>query len=102
MVYHVQLNWPKPSFKVIPSSTRALPSKALLLFSEILDFKRINRVLDAGCGIGRNSVYLAQKGCEVHAVDISRIALNKLRDAALKAGVLEKITIYNRHSASPA
>src|SRR5262245_5772794 len=83
------------TFKVIPSSTRALPSKAVILFSEILDFKRINRVLDAGCGIGRNSVYLVQKGCEVHAVDISRIALNELRDAALKAGVLEKITIYN-------
>ena len=83
------------TYKVIPSSTRALPSKALLLFSEILDFSHITRVLDAGCGIGRNSVYLAQKGCEVHAVDISQIALNTLRDAALKAGVLEKITIYN-------
>lgn len=83
------------TYKVIPSSTRTLLSKALLLFSEILDFRYINRVLDAGCGIGRTSVYLAQKGCEVHAVDISQIALNTLRDAALKAGVLEKITICN-------
>ncbi len=57
--------------KVIPSSTRMLPSKALVLFSEILGFKNLHNVLDAGCGIGRNSIYLAQKGCEIHAVDFS-------------------------------
>lgn len=83
------------AFKVIPSSTRALPSKALLLFSEILNFENVGKVLDAGCGIGRNSVYLAQKGCEVHAVDFSETALTKVEDLAMKAGVKEKITTYN-------
>ena len=46
--------------KVIPSSTRQLPSKPLVLFAEILDFRKMRKVLDAGCGIGRNAIYLAQ------------------------------------------
>jgi SAM-dependent methyltransferase len=83
------------SLKVIPSSTRALPSKALVLFSEILDFKSMRDVLDAGCGIGRNSTYLAQKGCNVHAVDYSDTALKVLDNAAIKLGVREKIRTYN-------
>lgn len=81
--------------QVIPSSTRALPSKALLLFAEILNFASMPIVLDAGCGIGRNSVYLAQKGCHVHAVDSSEIALEKLHGAAIESGVRKSITTYH-------
>lgn len=81
--------------KVIPSSTRALPSKPLLLFSEILSFENMRNVLDAGCGIGRNSVYLAQKGCKVHAVDYSEMALKVLDNAAARSGVRERISTYN-------
>jgi len=83
------------TLKVIPSSTRTLPSKALLLFSEILGFENMHRVLDAGCGIGRNSIYLAQKECDVYAIDFSETALSQLHKTALKAGVREKIHIYN-------
>lgn len=81
--------------KVIPSSTRTLPSKALVLFSELIGFHTGLKVLDAGCGIGRNSVYLAQKGCEVHAVDFSEIALKTLDELASQAGVRENIKPYN-------
>lgn len=83
------------TLKVIPSSTRQKPSKALLLFSEILGFENMRNVLDAGCGIGRNSVYLAQKGCDVHAVDFSETALRQLHNAAAKADVWDKIHTYN-------
>lgn len=83
------------TLKVIPSSTRALPSKALLLFSEVLNFKNMVNVLDAGCGTGRNSIYLAQKGCKVYAVDYSETALKVLDDAAAQAGVRERISTQN-------
>lgn len=82
------------TFQVIPSSTRALPSKPLLLFSEILSFGQMRTVLDAGCGIGRNATYLAQKGCTVHAVDASEIALRELDYAARRLGVRESIRSY--------
>ena len=83
------------TLKVIPSSTRALPSKPLVLFSEILNFEQMHTVLDAGCGIGRNATYLAQKGCKVHAVDSSKIALKELDYAARKLGVWDRIVTYN-------
>ena len=54
---------------VIPSSSREAPSHALLLFSELLGFRDMKRALDAGCGNGRNSLYLAQFGVQVEAID---------------------------------
>ncbi len=82
-------------FQIIPSSTRELASKPFLLFSEILKYENMSKVLDAGCGIGRNSIYLAQKGCEVHAVDYSETALRELHQRAEKEGVQENISTYN-------
>ena len=37
------------------------------------------RVLDAGCGEGKNSVYLASKGAQVDAFDISEYALKNAK-----------------------
>jgi SAM-dependent methyltransferase len=37
-------------------------------------------VLDAGCGTGRHALFLASRGCVVHAVDISGTACGILRD----------------------
>lgn len=33
------------------------------------------RALDVGCGLGRNSIYLATQGCEVDGIDISKEAI---------------------------
>lgn len=83
------------ALKVIPSSTRALPSKPLILFSELLGFDKVDKVLDAGCGIGRNTIYLAQKGCRVDAVDLSPAALRALDSAALRLGLRNSIRTHN-------
>jgi SAM-dependent methyltransferase len=45
------------------------------------------RALDLGCGPGRNAVYLAGLGFEVHAVDLSPEALGWARERARAAGV---------------
>lgn len=39
------------------------------------------KVLELGAGEGRNAVYLARRGCDVTAIDISAIGLRKLRTA---------------------
>jgi len=40
--------------------------------------------LDLGCGDGRDSIFLARNNFSVTSVDISKVALTKLRDAAEK------------------
>ena len=45
------------------------------------------RVLDLGCGPGRNAVWLAQQGCEVDALDLSAEALRWGTERAAQAGV---------------
>ena len=45
------------------------------------------RLLDIGCGEGRNAVFFARNGYEVHAFDISDKGLEKTKLLAEKAGV---------------
>lgn len=45
------------------------------------------RVLDVGCGPGRNALYLASLGFEVDAVDLSPAAIGWARERAREAGV---------------
>jgi tellurite methyltransferase len=40
------------------------------------------RAIDIACGAGRNTLYLAQRGFEVDAIDISGAALERARTAA--------------------
>ena len=40
--------------------------------------------LDLACGLGANALFLAEKGLEVHAWDISSVALHKLKQNAQK------------------
>jgi tellurite methyltransferase len=43
-----------------------------------------SKILDLGCGEGKNAAYLADLGFEVTAVDISESGINKLKEFALK------------------
>ena len=45
------------------------------------------RAVELGCGTGTNSVYLAQRGFEVTALDCSPLALERAKQRAAQAGV---------------
>ena len=45
------------------------------------------RVLELGCGEGRDSVFFARRGCAVTAVDVSAVGLGKAQRLAQGAGV---------------
>src|SRR5438105_1095757 len=45
------------------------------------------RAVELGCGTGTNSVWLAQQGFDVTAIDISPTALDLARQRAADAGV---------------
>ena len=57
--------------------TRSHPSAFLEQSAERLP--RRGRALDLACGAGRNAIFLARRGLEVDAVDISSVALKRAR-----------------------
>ena len=62
----------------------ALGGIDILLLDQVLRgrFDRRPRVLDIGCGKGRNSIWLLRSGHEVHAIDADPAAIESLRRAA--------------------
>lgn len=56
------------------------------LVHEIADLAP-GRALDVGCGEGADAIWLARRGWEVTAIDISEVALGRARNAAGLAGV---------------
>lgn len=84
------------SIKGIPTTTRTSPSSAVINFLNFCQKNRINlgsKVLDIGCGNGRNSLYLAQKGFKITAIDFVSKALELLKQKAKEQNVLSKINI---------
>lgn len=63
---------------------RTLPSTFLATWIERIP---LGRALDVACGAGRNALYLAARGFDVDAVDISGEALERARDAAQELGL---------------
>jgi SAM-dependent methyltransferase len=59
----------------LPENIDRLPSDEIVELVTRLKKEGVVEVLDAGCGTGRNSLYLASEGFRVHAVDISEQAI---------------------------
>jgi SAM-dependent methyltransferase len=62
----------------------AEPAELLTEFAHLLP--RRGRALDIACGNGRNSIWLAQRGLDVVAVDLSAEALRQGRELAARHG----------------
>jgi SAM-dependent methyltransferase len=66
----------------------------IYLFDQILrgNISAEMRVLEAGCGSGRNLVYLLREGCDVFAIDTDAAAITRLRhlSASLGTGLREE------------
>jgi SAM-dependent methyltransferase len=71
-----------------------VPAKALQAFTDLVGFERVRRALDAGCGNGRNAVYLAAKGANVDAVDSSAEALTAAQKRVYKEGLSGRVSLH--------
>ena len=65
-------------------ATRDYPSEFL---KQRLPHLKRGKALDLACGAGRNSIFLAQNGFFVDAVDVSSVGLEKARKRAETLGV---------------
>lgn len=54
----------------------------LPIVEQIPTLLRIGTVIDIGCGMGRNSIYLAQQGFSVTAIDFSKKGIERLQQRA--------------------
>lgn len=63
------------------------PSAWLVEHHALLTEAPGQRALDLACGDGRNAAYLASLGFEVDAVDVSDVAIDALRAAAVSRGL---------------
>lgn len=77
----------------IPSSTRETPSGPVEW--AVGELKRrgypLREAADIGCGKGRNSIYLAQQGLHVTAMDFTPDAISHLSEKARTLGLADKI-----------
>ena len=55
------------------------PSKEIIELVPRLKNEKVRTILDAGCGTGRHTIYLAQQGFYVHGIDISKEAIRIAR-----------------------
>ncbi len=60
-------------------SIHANPSREISNLVIRLKKEKVKSVLDAGCGTGRHTQYLAQQGFDVHGIDISEQAIQLAR-----------------------
>src|ERR1700754_2216248 len=60
-------------------------------FADVVSDLPPGRALDLGCGEGGDAVWLAERGWDVVAVDISETALGRAVEAAKSRGVAERI-----------
>lgn len=68
------------------------PIKTVREIVPLISHREDMRILDLGCGVGRNSILPAQEmDCCVDCVDILDIAIDKLMDNAREYGVADKI-----------
>lgn len=73
-------------YRACPCFWGAEPSSLVTELADLISDFRGLRVLDVGCGEGKNSIFLANKGAEVTAYDVSSIAIEHAIVTAQNAG----------------
>src|SRR5262245_23743668 len=65
------------------------PADVLVAIEDLLP--REGRALDVACGRGRNALWLAERGLDVVAVDVSPVALARMVELAAQGGIASSI-----------
>lgn len=79
--------------RTIPSVADQKPSSSVVYFLNFLKSRRNfpKKVIDIGCGKGRNSIFLVEHNFEVFAVDYIKSAVDYAKSQAVRKGLSDKI-----------
>lgn len=96
------LTWDTKHFGYYPSKKPNITEKQaqvemMDLLADKLQLKKIDKVLDAGCGRGTTSCYLAKKyGCNMTGIDIVDFELKIAQKKAEQLNIKEKTNFYSK------
>lgn len=86
----MEIKWQKEyDQKGIPSSYKTEPSQTILEFNLFLKQHGVfaSRLLDLGCGKGRNAFFLAQQGHKIDCIDFISANIDFIKEEAEKKGL---------------
>ena len=83
-------SWSRP--ETVAGFAQSPPNPRLIALADsAIDSERPGRVLDIGCGAGRNAVPLAARGWDVVGTDLSRSLLRAAADRAVQESVTSRV-----------
>jgi ubiquinone/menaquinone biosynthesis C-methylase UbiE len=80
------MSWWESEYKSSPPWDIGAPQPEIVKLVENNEIKR-GRVLDIGCGLADNSIFLAKRGFSVTCMDIARLAIEKGEAKAREQGI---------------
>lgn len=78
---------PKRYDRLYKETSYPFGKEPIFLIKEVVKYLKTGHVLDVGAGDGRNVLYLARQGFDISAVDVSKVAINKIREVAKKENI---------------
>jgi ubiquinone/menaquinone biosynthesis C-methylase UbiE len=70
-----------------------LPTEPLVRFLQGFHWPKGLKIVDMGCGEGRDSIFLAKKGFDVTAIDVSRSAVKRAKKQSKQEGLSMEVLV---------
>ena len=77
------------------------PSNFALLCYDIMQKNNVKKILEIGCGQGRDCLFFTSKGIEVAALDYSNVAINGLLEHAKQKNLSIDARVYDANKPLP-
>ncbi len=71
------------------------PHEDIKKIKKIFKNKKINKILDLGCGVGRNLFYLTKEGFEVHGIDLAKEGIKIIKKNAKEKNIKIQLKVGN-------